>query len=160
MAGKIAGKPKRRDRDWNGGLVITSRPLLMLALLFKRSSYGLELIRTIRELTGGGIGHLKEGAVYRMLDQFEKEGLAESWLSEPLAKRGGRRRKYYRLTTFGRKQALDIQEELRRVIGPFLDLPVEDWTVEDDRQEENLATMKTRQQSGKLVKMPVAAASS
>ena len=131
----------------------------MLALLFKKQSYGLELIRTIRELTGGGIGRLKEGAVYRMLDKFEEEGLARSWVSEPLQVRGGRRRKYFELTRFGRKQAIDIQEEMRRVIGPFLDLPVEDWEGGNGEHNQNHLA-RERKQPGELVKMPLAAASS
>ncbi len=117
-------------RPWKGGLVITSRPLLMLGLLRKRS-YGLELIRTIETLTGGGIGRLREGSVYRMLGQLEREGLARSQYGEPLPERGGRRRKYYELTVSGRRQAIALKRELRKVLGPLLDIPADPEPAEE-----------------------------
>jgi DNA-binding PadR family transcriptional regulator len=41
------------------------------------------------------------GAVYDPLDRLEKKGFLESYLSDPIAKRGGKRKRIYKLTPNG-----------------------------------------------------------
>jgi DNA-binding PadR family transcriptional regulator len=40
-------------------------------------------------------------AVYTTLDRLEQKGLLHSWIGEPTAQRGGRRRKFYELRPAG-----------------------------------------------------------
>ena len=51
------------------------------------------------------------GAIYAALDRVQRKGLADSWLGEPTAVRGGRAKRHYRVTREG-EAAL---EESRRV---------------------------------------------
>ena len=48
------------------------------------------------------------GAIYTALDRLGRKGLVESWLGEPTPKRGGRRKRYYRLTADGQEQLVAI----------------------------------------------------
>ena len=41
------------------------------------------------------------GAVYTALDRLEQKGFLESWLGESTAQRGGRRKRFYRITNAG-----------------------------------------------------------
>ena len=52
------------------------------------------------------------GAVYMTVDRLEKKGLLTSYLTEPLAERGGRARRCYRVT----KPALAALRESRRAL--------------------------------------------
>ena len=77
--------------------------LLILSLLSRKSMYGYEIVKTVRECTGGVL-QWKEGSLYPCLHKLEREGfLYEEWHGEP----GTRRRKYYHLTHSGRA-ALDV----------------------------------------------------
>jgi PadR family transcriptional regulator len=42
-------------------------------------------------------------AVYKTLERLEKKGLAASEMGEPTSERGGRRKKFYRITPVGRR---------------------------------------------------------
>jgi DNA-binding PadR family transcriptional regulator len=48
------------------------------------------------------------GAIYTALDRLTRKGLVESWLGEPTPVRGGRRRRFYRLTPVGTEELTDI----------------------------------------------------
>jgi DNA-binding PadR family transcriptional regulator len=51
------------------------------------------------------------GAIYAALDRAHRKGLANSWLGEPTAMRGGRAKRHYAVTEDG----LAALEESRRV---------------------------------------------
>ena len=51
------------------------------------------------------------GAIYAALDRAQRKGLADSWLGEPTATRGGRAKRHYRVTPEG----VAALEESRRV---------------------------------------------
>lgn len=51
------------------------------------------------------------GAIYAALDRAQRKGLADSWLGEPTATRGGRAKRYYAVTPGG----LAALEESRRI---------------------------------------------
>ena len=59
-----------------------------------------------------------QGSVYPALRELEQEGLVKSYEGEALAERGGRPRRYYRLTAEGRRAAND-QRELMGVLSSF-----------------------------------------
>lgn len=75
-----------------------SRPLV-LTLLSGAESYGYDLIRRVRELSGGRL-EWTEGTLYPVLHRLEREGLIVSTWRESEV---GRRRKYYGLTAAGRE---------------------------------------------------------
>ena len=61
-------------------------------------AYGATLRREIEERTGR---QLAISAVYTTLNRLEQKGCVRSWVGEPTAQRGGRRRKYFALQPLG-----------------------------------------------------------
>lgn len=79
-------------------LVAASTVPLVLSILSQGESYGYELIQRTQELSDGKI-QWSEGMLYPVLHWMENEDLIESeWRAD-----SGRRRKYYRIRSEGRK---------------------------------------------------------
>jgi PadR family transcriptional regulator PadR len=85
----------------------------LLQALVSGDSYGLELIDRVRESTKGHV-LLLEGRIYPALRELESDGMLESYEGPPLRERGGRPRRYYKLTAEGRKVA---RQEARSIYG-------------------------------------------
>jgi PadR family transcriptional regulator PadR len=62
------------------------------------ASYGAAIRQEIHARSGRDVSI---NAVYTTLDRLEQKGLLESWVGDPTPQRGGRRRKFYALTTTG-----------------------------------------------------------
>jgi len=77
--------------------------LAILASLWPGKLYGLEILRHLEE---GSRLTVPEGTVYPLLSRLRAEGLLEAEWVEGEA---GHPRKYYRLTTKGRRHALRMQ---------------------------------------------------
>jgi transcriptional regulator len=93
--------------DLGKDLVAASSTPLVLAILAEGENYGYAIIKRVSELSGG---HLRwtDGMLYPVLHRLERNGLvASKWKSSEQ----GRRRKYYRLTSDGRKE---LEAERRR----------------------------------------------
>jgi transcriptional regulator len=76
-----------------------STELLILALLEERDRHGYDLARLIDERSRGEIS-FHVASLYPTLYRMEDKSLIEGrWVEKP----GQRRRRYYRLTTAGRK---------------------------------------------------------
>jgi PadR family transcriptional regulator PadR len=72
---------------------------IILSFLAESPMHGYELIRTIRERTGG-IFEFGDGTIYPLLYVLRDRGLVET---EPEMSAEGRPRKIYRLTPAGRR---------------------------------------------------------
>ncbi len=82
----------------------------LLQALIRGPSFGLELIERVKTSTGGKV-ELNQGSVYPALRALEKEGLVESYDGkEVIPDRGGRPRRYYRITAEGMRAARDDQK--------------------------------------------------
>jgi len=80
-------------------LVAASARPLILSLLAKGESYGYELTRKVREFSQGSL-EWSDGMLYPVLHRLEREGLVLSeWKQSDI----GRERKYYRLSSNGRR---------------------------------------------------------
>ena len=67
---------------------------------------------TVQEVLESDAGRpVSLGAIYAALDRLARKGLVDSELGDPTPKRGGRRKRYYTVTTAGVEQL----EESRRV---------------------------------------------
>jgi len=77
--------------------------LLFAVLRLDDDAYGATIRREIRDRAGRS---LTTGAIYTTLRRMEDRGLVSSWVGEPTAERGGRRKKFYRLEEAGLR-ALD-----------------------------------------------------
>lgn len=84
----------------------SSRPLV-LSILTQGESYGYALIERVREMSGGRI-EWSEGMLYPVLHRLEREELIRSrWKTAET----GRRRKYYRLSSNGKRSLADYREQ-------------------------------------------------
>ena len=79
---------------------------MLLSVLAEGESYGYQIIQNVRELSGGQI-EWSEGMLYPVLHRLEREGLINS---EWKASETGRDRKYYYLSSKGRK-ALESERQ-------------------------------------------------
>ena len=96
--------------------------LLMLAVMrLGADAYGV----TIREeLESGTSRTLTLGTVYRTLGRLEDKGYLQSRTSEPVAERGGRRKKLYELAPSGLAAVRRSWADLRSLAGG-LDMELE-----------------------------------
>jgi PadR family transcriptional regulator, regulatory protein PadR len=95
----MAGALEAADK-WEVQLRKGCLELAILASLWAGRLYGLELLRVLEQES-----HLviTEGTVYPLLSRLRAEGLLDAeWVEAEL----GHPRKYYRLTTAGRKRAI------------------------------------------------------
>ena len=75
-----------------------SAELLMLSLLEGRPRHGYELCQLIDTRSNGAL-RFKAASMYPLLYRLERRG----WITGRWVERGGRRRRFYRLTAEGRK---------------------------------------------------------
>ncbi|MBO6513867.1 MAG: helix-turn-helix transcriptional regulator [Phycisphaerales bacterium] len=75
-------------------------PTAVLKLLSTRTMYGYELVETLAKQAGGVLA-MGQSTLYPMLYNLESKGLIEAdWQQAP----SGRKRKYYSLTSKGKKK--------------------------------------------------------
>ena len=95
--------------------------LLLYALVrLGADAPGLDIARLIEERTGRLIS---PGAIYTGLGRLEARGLVQSKLGEPLAQRGGKRRRLYtptRAGVAGLRATHDTLGEMARGLRPKL----------------------------------------
>lgn len=89
--------------------------IVLLALLrLDNDAYGMEVRGEIEERTGREVSY---GAVYTALDRLEQKAYVTFELGEATPERGGRARKYFRVTPAGRealratRKTLDVMWE-------------------------------------------------
>lgn len=85
--------------------------MLILEVISQGPSYGYEIAQTVGERSHGYF-ELKEGSLYPALHRLEEQKLLTSYW-EPVE---GRRRKYYKVTSAGRKQ-LDTRKSAWRAFS-------------------------------------------
>jgi PadR family transcriptional regulator, regulatory protein PadR len=85
--------------------------MVMLTLIrLGENAYGVPISETIEQQTGRDISL---GSVYATLDRLERKGLVSSTMGEPTQERGGRAKKYFRVTAKGLRSV----RETRRVLN-------------------------------------------
>jgi len=72
--------------------------VLLGVLRLGDEAYGAAIRQEIHARSGRDVSI---NAVYTTLDRLEGKGLVRSWVGEPTAQRGGRRRKFYALRPTG-----------------------------------------------------------
>jgi len=91
-------------------------PVELMALLavmrLDEEAYGVTIAREISEATGKDV---LLGSIYLTLERLEKKGLLTSWLGEPTAERGGRAKRYFRVTARGVREARSTQRAFARL---------------------------------------------
>ncbi len=79
-------------------LTRTEELLLLAVWRLQQDAYGLAIGRQVSDLLGKKVS---VGAVYIPLERMARKGLLATWESEPTAQRGGRRKRFYKLTPSG-----------------------------------------------------------
>ena len=95
----------------NKDLMAASSTPLVLAILAEGDSYGYAILQRVRDLSGGRL-EWTDGMLYPVLHRLARQGHIDSrWEVADT----GRRRKYYRISSSGRKQLEDEREQWRAV---------------------------------------------
>jgi DNA-binding PadR family transcriptional regulator len=85
--------------------------LVLLALVRLGSgAYGVSVRQEVEDRTGRDVSL---GAIYKTLDRLAAKGLVSSWLGEPTAQRGGRRKRHYRVEAGGEAALRNALRDLR-----------------------------------------------
>jgi PadR family transcriptional regulator PadR len=98
------------DRDYLGEF----EHIVILALLrLADRAYGVTVRREIEARTGR---EASIGAIYATLDRLENKGYVKSQLGEPTPERGGRSKRFFRITAKGMSAVNRTQRALRNMI--------------------------------------------
>lgn len=79
------------------------------AMQGRGEAYGASIIRTIEERTGRSV---PAGSVYVTLDRLEEKGCLEAREGQPDPKRGGRPKRFLRVTASGERSLADHRKAL------------------------------------------------
>ena len=82
--------------------------ILLSVLRLKEEAYCVSVFDDIQSMTGQT---WTLGSIYPPLYRLEQRGLLESRLGEPTAERGGKRKRYYRVT----REGLQALQEMKRL---------------------------------------------
>jgi DNA-binding PadR family transcriptional regulator len=104
-----------RDARIGKDLIAASAVPLVLAILDDGDSYGYAILKRINELSGGAL-EWTDGMLYPLLHRLDRLGYVEAQWTSP---EGGRRRRYYRITSAGRT-ALSEQRRQWEVVSSAL----------------------------------------
>jgi PadR family transcriptional regulator, regulatory protein PadR len=84
--------------------------MVMLALLrLGDEAYGVPISREIEQRSGREVAL---GSVYAALERLEEKGLVTSRLGDPTAERGGRAKRYFKVTAQGLHGVRETQKAL------------------------------------------------
>jgi DNA-binding PadR family transcriptional regulator len=89
------------SQDYYAPIIGEFEQVVLLALIrLGNGAYGASIRREIRERSGRDAAI---GTVYMTLDRLEKKEMICSYVGEPTARRGGRRRRHYLIDTAGQR---------------------------------------------------------
>ena len=87
--------------------------MVMLALLrVGDDAYGVPISREIELQTGHEVAL---GSVYAALERLEGRGLVSSHLGKPTAERGGKAKRYFRVTSNGLRKTRETRQALMKL---------------------------------------------
>jgi PadR family transcriptional regulator PadR len=106
------------DEDMRRDLLTDFELMILLAVLrVGDDAYGVQIAR---EIEGTGGRPVLLGAVYAALGRLERNGLVASTLGAATAERGGRAKRYFRVTARGLRAVRNTRQAL---IALWRDLP-------------------------------------
>ena len=94
---------------------------LLLAIgNLRENAYGVEIMKYVSQKTGYD---WSIGSVYVPLDRLARVGYVEAYLGESSGRRGGRKKRYYKITDEGisaLRENIRVQNEMLRGLPDFL----------------------------------------
>ena len=95
--------------------------LLLLAIWkLEENAYGVTIRGHVSKMTQK---YWSIGAIYDVLDRLTRKGLVSTTISEPVAERGGKSKRFYKLTKAG-FEALEEVKKLQNAMWADLPKPV------------------------------------
>lgn len=102
------------------GLGSLEHIVLLAVMRLGSNAYGMTVRREIEGATGRD---LSIGAVYATLVRLESKGFVNSFSGEPTAERGGRAKRYFRMTAAGQGILRNTHEIIQRMSAGLKGLP-------------------------------------
>jgi PadR family transcriptional regulator, regulatory protein PadR len=100
--------------------------LLLLAVIrLDDRAYGVTVQEELKREAGRDVA---VGAIYTGLDRLEQKGFVESWSGDPTPERGGRAKRFYRVTARGIRAIKETQNAIRK-LSTGLTLEKQIWTT-------------------------------
>jgi PadR family transcriptional regulator, regulatory protein PadR len=106
---------KRRDES----LGSLEHIVLLAVMRLGDNAYGITVLREIGNITGR---NLSIGTVYATLGRLESKGFVKSSAGEPTAERGGRAKRYFRVTADGKCAIHRTQQSILKMSSGLKDL--------------------------------------
>ena len=101
----------------------TEEFILLTVFSLKEEAYAVRIRKHLKENTGKSWSY---GALFTSLEQMVKKGYLKSYLTEPLAVRGGRSKRIYFITSTGKEALHAIKKLQNRMWDTAFDEPVKD----------------------------------
>jgi PadR family transcriptional regulator, regulatory protein PadR len=98
--------------------------VLLAILRLGESAYGVTIRAEIAEYTGR---RPAPGALYTALDRLEVKGLVRSWLGDPTPQRGGRAKRYVKVTKKGVAAVVACQRSYQKLLDGLDLLGGQNW---------------------------------
>lgn len=87
--------------------------MVLLALIpLDDEAYGVPIAKAIEDSTGREV---LLGSVYAALDRLEAKGFVSSSIGDPTPERGGRAKRFFRITKSGARQVRDTRDALMKL---------------------------------------------
>ena len=87
--------------------------MVMLALMrLGDDAYGVPISQEIEQQSGREVAL---GSVYATLERLEGRGMVSSYLGKPTAERGGKAKRYFRVTQNGLRKARETRQALMKL---------------------------------------------
>ena len=103
----------------NSDIIRGNIDTIILKLLQEKDMYGYEIVNEIKIRTNQ-LFNIKEATLYSVVQRLEKRELISSYMGE---KSHGRKRRYYKITPFGKEYYLELIKEwkiLREIMKNIL----------------------------------------
>ena len=98
------------------GLDLTPAMFQVLLALGDGEKHGYAILKEVEEQTNGHV-RLSTGTLYAMIKRLLSEGVIVECRNRPPAQEDDQRRRYYKLTSFGRQMAMAEVERMERTIA-------------------------------------------
>ena len=86
--------------------------VLLAVVHLQGEAYGIPILEEIERRTGRTVAR---AAVYVTLRRLEEKGCVSSWMSDPTPERGGKPRRYVKLTSAGARALREARQAAERM---------------------------------------------